>query len=274
MEERKIAERDFHDMLRESAGDVHVMDTRWSPEMEETISNNPLWTNMKYYAIERKSRQMVLSWFSANTPGKVVLDYCCGNGEDGVLIARGGAKKVYGIDISDVSIKNSQMHAKNANVEVDHRQGDAEATGFSDDMFDVVTEYGALHHLDLEKAFMEISRILKPNGKAICQEALAHNILIHLYRKLTPKMRTEWEVEHILRKPAFDVARKYFGKVEIRFFHLFSLFSVPFRNTFLFNPLLTALEWLDDVVLKIPGVKWQAWQAVIVLSEPKKSPNG
>ena len=270
MDKRKLAEKEFHDMLRDSLGDEHVMDTRWSPAMEGTIRNNSLWTNMKYYVVERKSRQFVLDWYQRNTPGKVVLDYCCGNGEDGILIAGVGAGQVYGIDISEVSIKNCRGHAVKAGVSVEHRVADAEETGFEDNTFDVVTEYGALHHLELEKAFQEISRILKPNGKAICQEALAHNILIHLYRKLTPKLRTEWEVDHILRKPALDVARRYFGKVELRFYHLFSLFAVPFRNTFLFRPLLTILEVIDDVVLRIPFIKWQAWQVVIVLSEPDK----
>lgn len=270
MEQRKIAEKEFHDMLRESTGDPHVMETRWSPDMEETIKNNPLWINMKWYAIERKSRQSVLDWFEDNTPGKIVLDYCCGNGQDSILIANGGAKKVYGMDISEVSINNCRFQAKKAGVDIEYKVGDAEATGFPDNTFDIVSEYGALHHLELKKAFKEIARILKPGGKAICQEALAHNIFIHIYRKLTPKLRTEWEADHILRKPAFDVALNYFGKVDLKFFHLFSLFAVPFRNTRLFNTLLKSLEWVDNIVLKIPGIKWQAWQVVFVLSDPKK----
>jgi ubiquinone/menaquinone biosynthesis C-methylase UbiE len=59
------------------------------------------------------------------------------------------------------------------------RKADAEATGFSDNRFDIITEYGSLHHVDLHLAFAEMARVLKPDGKAICQEALAHNLLIH-----------------------------------------------------------------------------------------------
>jgi len=273
MEARKVKEKEFHDKIRFVTDDAHVADTRWSPEMEDTIKVNPLWTNMKYYAVERESRSFVLDWFKKNTKGKVVLDYCCGNGDDGVRIAKGGAQKVYGIDISDVSIDNCKKLAKKEGVvakDIEHIIGDAENTGFKDSMFDVVTEYGALHHLDLDKAYAEIARVLKPDGKAICQEALAHNLIIHLYRRLTPSMRTEWEVDHILRKKQIMMAYKYFNKVDVKLYHLAVLFAVPFRKTKFFGPLLTCMEWVDKLLLKVPVLRWQAWQAVIILSEPKK----
>ena len=77
MEVRKQEEKEFHDKLRTNA-----FGQRWSTELEEQIQTDPLWRNMKYYAIERKSRDFVLDWLKANTKGKQVLDYCCGNGED------------------------------------------------------------------------------------------------------------------------------------------------------------------------------------------------
>jgi 23S rRNA G2069 N7-methylase RlmK/C1962 C5-methylase RlmI len=113
MEVRKQREKEFHDRLRQVNEDIHVADTRWSPELEETINNNPMWVNMKYYSIERQSRTMILDWFKENSKAKRVLDYCCGNGEDGVFIAQNGAREVVGIDISDVSIANCQELSSN-----------------------------------------------------------------------------------------------------------------------------------------------------------------
>jgi SAM-dependent methyltransferase len=147
---------------------------------------------------------------------------------------------------------------------------DAENTKFDDNSFDIITEYGALHHVDLEKAFAELARILRPTGKVICNEALAHNPFIHLYRKLTPHLRTAWEVDHIMRKQDLLLASKYFGKIEIKFFHLFTLLAVPLRKTPFFLPLLTVLERADSFFLKMPGLKWWAWQIVFILSDPKK----
>ncbi|MFO1247315.1 MAG: class I SAM-dependent methyltransferase [Alphaproteobacteria bacterium] len=272
LEERKIKERDFHNTHRLVTEDAGVAETRWSPELEGTIQKNPAWANMKYYAIERLSRNFILDWYSKNVKGKVVLDYCCGNGEDGMLIAKAGAQKVIGIDISDVSIENSHNLAVANGVGdiVEHRVADAENTGFPDNTFDIITEYGCLHHLDLSRAIPELARVLKPDGKLIGDEALAHNIIIHTYRKLTPHLRTEWEVDHILRRKDFKLMENYFGKVDLRFYYLFSILAVPFRNTFFFKPLLWVLELLDSIVLKIPGIRWQAWQVVLILSEPKK----
>lgn len=273
MEDRKLKEKEFHDKIRTVADDSGVADTRWSPELEETISSNPLWVNMKYYAVERKSRNMVLGWFKENCQGKRVLDMCCGNGDDGIYIAKNGAAQVIGIDISDISIDNCRKSANRNGVEqiITHQIGDAENTGFPDSYFDVVTEYGALHHLELDNAFGEIARILKPDGKAICNESLAHNVFIHMYRKLTPHLRTEWEVEHIMRRKDFAKASRYFNKIEMHFYHLFTLFAVPFRKTPFFKPLLSLLEKIDSFILRLPFVKWQAWQVVFVLSEPKKT---
>lgn len=129
--ERKRIEAEFHDRLRLVAEDAHVADTRWSPELEATIRRNPLWANMKYYSVERRSRNFVLDWYARNTVGNVVLDYCCGNGEDGILLARNGAQRVVGIDISEVSIENSRRAARKAGMQdrLEYVVMDAEATG-------------------------------------------------------------------------------------------------------------------------------------------------
>lgn len=66
------------------------------------------------------------------------------------------------------------------------------------------------------------------------------------------------------------MAESYFGKVDTRFFHLATLAAVPFRKLAIFNPMLDLLEAIDSVLLKIPFLKWKAWQVVFVLSEPKK----
>ena len=70
MELRKELERDFHNNQRLVTDDAHVADTRWTLDLESTIANNPLWANMKYYAVERRSRMKVLEWFKANCEGK------------------------------------------------------------------------------------------------------------------------------------------------------------------------------------------------------------
>jgi ubiquinone/menaquinone biosynthesis C-methylase UbiE len=273
MKTRQQKEKEFHDRIRKVDGDRHVADTHWSPELEETIKNNPLWSNMKYYAVERQSLQKVENWLKENCQGKRALDYCCGNGENAIFMAKNGAASVVGIDISEVSVANCQETAKSEGVDhvTEFMIGDAEKTGFDDNSFDIIIEYGALHHLDLDNAFNEMLRIVKPDGAVICTEALGHNPIIHLYRKMTPDLRTEWEADHILRSPQIDLADKYFGKVEIHFYHFFTLLAVPFRKFKIFQWLLSFLEKVDNLFLKLPFIKWWCWQAVFIMSEPKKT---
>lgn len=272
LEHRKIDEIEFHNRIRFVTDDPHVADTRWSPEMERTVSENPLWVNMKYYAIERISREYILNWFRSYCQNAHVLDMCCGNGGDSIFLAKKCNAEVVGCDLSEVSINNCCNLAEREGVVAKTRFDlqDAEKMNYPDNSFDVVTEYGALHHVDLPKVYAEIARVLRPGGRAICNETLGHNLAIHWYRKLTPQLRTAWEVEHILKKPQIDLARKYFRKVTVRHYHLATLAAVPFRNTVVFYPLLTVLEWVDRIILRLPVLRWQSWQAVIVLEDPVK----
>lgn len=52
--------------------------------------------------------------------------------------------------------------------------------------------------------------------------------------------------------------------------NLVSLAAVPLRNTFLFRPFLRFLEGVDDKLLRLPFIKWQAWIAVFLLAKPKR----
>ncbi len=73
-------------------------------------------SNMKFYSITRSSMAWRDSLLFERIAGAVALDYCCGNGEVAVEMARRGAEKVYGIDISDVAVKNAADLAEAAGV--------------------------------------------------------------------------------------------------------------------------------------------------------------
>ena len=60
---------------------------------------------------------------------------------------------------------------------------DGENMSYKDNHFDYAIEYGALHHVDLEKALKELSRVLKPDGKMLCIEALSITLLFMLIEK-------------------------------------------------------------------------------------------
>ncbi len=258
-EQRKVDEQSFHDQLR---------------GLRESDPDYGFYTsNRKFYSITRASRTFVREWLRHRCVGKRVLDYGCGNGDMSFFCSEHGAETV-GIDISETSVQNARTEAVFRGIADRSRflVMDCEATGFKDGEFDLICVSGVLHHLDLERAFAEIARVLRPSGEVICNEPLAHNPLFSWYRKMTPHLRTAWEAEHLITRQALALAGAYFDRVEARCFHLASLAAVPFRSLPIFLHLLSVLERVDSVVLGWPAVKWLAWQVVFTLSGPRKHP--
>ncbi|MBI5643075.1 MAG: class I SAM-dependent methyltransferase [Deltaproteobacteria bacterium] len=264
MDIRKESEKEYHNLKRDEA-------------LNAAEYSEYLGSQRKWYSIVRGSRRYYENWLASNCKGKKVLDYGCGDGDMSMSIAGLGASEVVGIDISDVSVGNARKKAKASagGGILSFCEMDAENMMFANDAFDVAFESGVLHHLDLDKAYAELARVLKPDGKVLCNETLGHNPLIHMYRRRTPHLRTEWEVNHILHRKDIERASRYFYEVRVLgFFHLASIAAVPLRNSRLFGPTLAMLEGVDRVLLKLPLVKWQAWQVIFVLSHPRKETGG
>jgi SAM-dependent methyltransferase len=71
-------------------------------------------------------------------------------------------------DISQGMVDTLAANAQRLGLDVDARTADAEALPFADDSFDLVLGHAVLHHLpDLDQAWREIHRVLRPGGVAI-----------------------------------------------------------------------------------------------------------
>jgi SAM-dependent methyltransferase len=96
--------------------------------------------------------------------GQTVLDVACGTGVVALTAARAGAK-VRGLDLSPVLIEHARKHAMLAGVEIDFKEGDAEALPYGDASFDVVvSQFGHMFAPRPEVAIAEMLRVLKPAG--------------------------------------------------------------------------------------------------------------
>lgn len=257
MKERKVIEAEFHDKLRDPA----LLD---DPELHARLTSNKKW-----YSINRKSKGFAESYLRQHCQGARALDYACGDGFFTFLMAEAGAHAV-GIDIAPLSVSNAAKEAERRGLPTRFSVMDCENLEFPDNTFDLINVSGVLHHLDVRRAYSEMARVLKPTGTVLCVEALRHNPVFQLYRKVTPHLRTAYETQHILRRRDVLAARDYFGRIEWRFFHLASVVAVPFRQTLLFEPLLSPLEMIDSLLLRVPPIRWWAWQIVFVLSDPKR----
>ena len=206
---------------------------------------------------------------------KVVLDYGCGNGIHTVSLAKMGAKKVIGIDLSEKSLKiaKKRIIQENLRGKVELFKMDCEKTDFSDDYFDIIFDGGTFSSLDLRLAFLELARILKKDGKLIGIETFGHNPIANLKRKINKILnkRTDWAVAHIFTLKDLKEAEKYFEKIEVYYFHPISFLVFPFLNLPAGKFLLKLLERIDRFLLFFSFFRKFSFKVVFVFSQPKSN---
>lgn len=258
LNDRKTKELEFHDRDR---------DQKIVVETKATDTYEKFYGNKKYYAATKRSNAFVRNWIATESKNKIFLDYACGNGANAIFAADQGAALSLGFDISGVSVKNAREAAAAQGVSENSRffQADAENTKLPDNSIDTIICSGMLHHLDLSYALPELRRILKVNGKILAVEALDYNPAIKLYRWLTPAMRTEWEKAHILDLADLRFASRFFEVEGVRFWHIVGYVAGKF-------PWLSpVLEWLDQLLERVPYLQRMAWIFTFVLRKRVES---
>jgi SAM-dependent methyltransferase len=124
-----------------------------------------------------------------------ILDVGCGHGTwTGTLQARFPNAEVEAIDLWPGALQATRLIADKNGWSWTLKQAAAEATGFPDGHFDLVTSYAVLHELPvavLEAVFREMLRILRPGGDLLFMD-------VPPYRELQDfeMIVNDWETEH------------------------------------------------------------------------------
>ena len=192
---------------------------------------------------------------------KEILDYGCGVGSFVEKVVKYQPKNITGIDISEVSINKAKKNAEDLKVDASFKVDNCEKTSFSDSSFDIVYGTGILHHLKINNCLDEIFRILKPNGNLIFIEPLGTNPFINLYRKLTPKSRSQ--DEHPLINKDFEYITSKFTNIKIRYYGLTTLVFFPFYRSPKHSKFFKFLTSLDQYLFKFKLFQLFAWSALI-----------
>lgn len=135
---------------------------------------------------------------------------------------------------------------------------------------DVAVGIAILHHLDLDRAVDELTRVVRPGGRVIMAEPLAGHPLVAFVRRLTPGARTPDE------KPFSDADLRLIGErlrlTKLRYVHILSPVFAPvvaFMPAGLGRRVVAVITKLDSALSRaFPSLRRKSWYVVIAAERP------
>ncbi len=221
--------------------------------------------------------------------GKKLLDIGSGLGESSIYFALRGAQ-VTAVDISPMMIEKVVTLGKQYGVEVEGRIADGENLNVPADQYDLIYLANTIHHVqDRAALFEQMLRALKPGGFFYSYDPIAYNPVINVYRRMATGVRTP--DERPLKIEDLRLARRYFSNLGHREFWLstqmlFVKYYVkdrvhPNSDRYwkrILRETRETLSWwtpllaLDNLLTRISGLRWLAWNVVMWGQKPQVSP--
>ena len=143
--------------------------------------------------------------------GGAVLEVAPGPGFLSIELARSGKYQVTGLDISKTFVEIAQANARQENVPVDFRLGNASDMPFANETFDFIICTAAFKNFTQPvQAIAEMQRVLKPNGKALIVDLRHDASRADVYRMVREmnlnrvnELFTRWAFRLMLLKSAY-----------------------------------------------------------------------
>ena len=230
--------------------DVYQVErTKWDALAQDkmaTVKQLPLGDDFYKYA-QRVSTMSDVIEFLGDLSDKSVLEYGCGLGEISALLAKTGAQ-VTTFDLSPMSVAVTRHRAALNNVaeRVEAVVAAGENLPYADESFDVIFGKAILHHVDVNKGWYDIYRVLKTNGKAVFVEPMGMNPLLKFTRNHIPYPNKNPRGAD--RPLNYDEIRCWGQKYREFYYQEIQLLSMLERGLG-FNKRLESLRRLDKVLL-------------------------
>lgn len=149
-EDNKLAQVLYHDW------EAQTYDDKWSISFDERCTD---------YARDR----FVAIAGDQGWPYGRALELGAGTGFFSLNLKQAGVlDEVHVTDLSPGMVEAARANATRLGFTVEGRVADAEGIPYDDDTFDVVVGHAVIHHIpDVEQAFREMLRVLKPGGRFV-----------------------------------------------------------------------------------------------------------
>jgi len=143
-------------------------------EPEVVTSPQRRWWNAYWYTYTLLQRQRL--------GGKRALVPGCGFGEDAVRLTMLGAE-VHASDLSEDVLEITRQRCRHFGYRNVHLAvSPLESLPYPDAHFDLVLLIDILHHVDIERAIVELVRVLRPGGVIVGDELYTHSALERVRR--------------------------------------------------------------------------------------------
>jgi 2-polyprenyl-3-methyl-5-hydroxy-6-metoxy-1,4-benzoquinol methylase len=211
--------------------------------------------------------------------GKKLLDVGCGEGSNGVLLAKLGAE-VTGIDISPRSIQVARQRAEINQVAAQCRFicSPLETAELANDSFDLIWGDGILHHVlpDLPAVLGRLAHWAKPEALLVFGEPINLNPTLRRIRFLVPVKTEATPGERPLEGGEIALVRRYIPDLRMRHFGLlgrldrFVLVKYNYeRSNWGRRAVSNCGAMLDWAALAVPGLR-RLGGSVVLFGHPAK----
>ena len=249
-EERRFYDQQYDRHL--SAPDQELVCDRHTMATDLANPQRPIWERRRLYG---EVLQLLLSQSLA---GRAVLDYGCGTGDWGLLMASEGAHATL-LDLSPTAIRLIERRARAGGVA--HRvravaRDASDLSCFRDGEFDLVYAGAALHHtIKYPHAAAELVRVLRPGGTLLLAETYGNNRPLNAVRRFGWRWSgqpDEAGEEVLLSNRELAPLLRHFRRAQIRPLNLLAMSKRLFRGCFdrrAVRALIRACEVADTVLL-------------------------